>query len=43
MKYTTEQWVVTKYDDFGEPLMRELVEVPMTAQQLLEELGEALC
>lgn len=36
-----QQWVVTKYDDFGEPLQRELVEVPLTFDELLEELGEA--
>ena len=37
-----QQWAVTKYDDFGEPLMRELVEVPLTFDQLLEQAGEAL-
>lgn len=39
------QWVVTKYDDFGEPLMRKLVEVPdppKTYDELIKLYGEAL-
>lgn len=40
-----QQWIVTKYDDFGEPVQRELVEVPdppKSFQELLDEVGEAL-
>lgn len=40
-----QQWIVTKYDDFGEPLLRELVDIPdppKSFKELLEEAGEAL-
>lgn len=33
---TKEEWIITKYDDFGEPLMREPVKLKTQKQSALE-------